>query len=180
MSRILLLFIVGHLLTACSEAVPRSAEQAEETITRGACGQVPGVYRVTEIRWIYADTTYRITEPQPGFLHLTEARYSFIWTPTLEPRVPFSVLSQPTPEEMQAGFRSLVLNAGTYSCTTDEITIKAEIAKVPGFEGGEQVFTYQLTGDTLHYRMIDETYPDGSKPRWAGKMETAFRLVRIE
>jgi len=138
-----------------------------------------GAWRVVDIKWIYPDTTYHIDHPQPGFLQFTSTRYSFIWTPSSTPRTPFVKLSAPTAEEMQAGFRSLVLNAGTYVQTNEQITIEAEVAKVPGFEGGVQVFDYALSGDTLHYEMIDETYPDGTKPGWAGKMRTAFKLVRL-
>lgn len=139
-----------------------------------------GVWRVADISWVYPDTTYRIAEPEPGFLQFSPGRYSFIWTPTQGPRKPFAVLSQPTPEEMQAGFRSIVLNAGTYTRTPEQITVTAEVAKVPGFEGGTQVFDYALVGDTLQYTMIDETYPDGDKPAWFGKMTTVFSLVRID
>jgi len=172
MIRILLLALLLGAAAGCSERVEEQGEPTPDPL--------PGVWQVTDIQWIYPDTTYRIAEPQPGFLHFSGHRYSFIWTPTQSPRVPFGVLSQPTPEEMQAGFRSIVLNAGTYEKTADEIHIRAEVAKVPGFEGGTQVFSYELTGDTLGFTMTDETYPDGTKPAWSGKMKTAFELVRID
>ncbi len=169
-----LIFLASLLLlcywTACSNA-PVAPTPANDLL---------GTWRVTDIQWEYPDTTYRIADPEPGFLQFSPKRYSFIWTPTLEPRTPFAVLSQPTPEEMQAGFRSIVLNAGTYARTAEQITIIAEVAKVPGFEGGTQVFDYSLQGDTLNYTMIDETYPDGTKPAWFGKMKTKFALVKID
>ncbi len=172
MIRFLFLAFLLGATAGCSDGVVEQSEPAPDPLI--------GVWEVTDIQWIYPDTTYRIEEPQPGFLHFSGHRYSFIWTPTRAPRVPFKVLSQPTPEEMQAGFRSIVLNAGTYEKTADEVRIRAEVAKVPGFEGGTQVFSYELNGDTLGFTMTDETYPDGTKPAWFGKMKTAFELVRID
>ncbi len=148
--------------------------------TEKPTNELVGVWRVTDISWVYPDTTYRIAEPQPGFLQFSANRYSFIWTPTVAPRTPFAVLAQPSPEEMQMGFRSIVLNAGTYTRSTDQVIVTAEVAKVPGFEGGIQVFDYSLNGDTLSYSMVDETYPDGDKPAWFGKMTTVFELVKID
>jgi len=139
-----------------------------------------GVWSVKSIKWIYADTTYHLQKSQPGFLHFSKNRYSFIWTPTYNPRTPFRILSEPTSEEMQAGFRSIVLNAGTYLKNDSTIIHRAEIARVPGFEGGEQVFEYIIQNDTLTYTMVDETYPSGEKPKWFGKMKTEFVLIKID
>lgn len=97
-----------------------------------------------------------------------------MWTRTQQPRTPFKVLSRPTDDELKAGFQSVVFNGGTYRLDKDLVTT-AQIAKVPGFEGGDQYYRYSVRGDTLELTMYDETYPDGTKPEWAGIWET--RLV---
>ena len=129
---------------------------------------------MTEVHWISADTTYSIPKSQPGLLIVNEQRYSLMWTRTQQPRTPFKVLSRPTDDELKAGFQSVVFNGGTYRLDKDLVTT-AQIAKVPGFEGGDQYYRYSVRGDTLELTMYDETYPDGTKPEWAGIWET--RLV---
>lgn len=142
--------------------------------------QLKGVWSVESVKWIYPDTTYHLENPQPGFLQFSENRYSFIWTPSEKPRVPFVKLSEPSDEEIIAGFHSLVLNAGIYEMQDSLIFITAKIAKVPGFAGGKQVFEYAIAEDKLIFKMIDETYPSGDKPAWYGKLKTEFRLRKID
>jgi len=107
-------------------------------------------------------------------------RYSFIWTPTLEPRTPFKILAEPTQEEFKSGFSSIVFNAGRCQMTENQMMITAEIAKVPGFEGGKQVFNWSLDNNMLTLTMIDETYPNGEKPKWSGKLKTEFVLSKLD
>lgn len=139
-----------------------------------------GVWKVNEIHWITRDTTYSINNAQPGVFMVSDSKYSFIWTPTREMRIPFKKLAQPTLEEMINGFQSIVLNAGSYMKTDSTFMIKAVVAKVPGFEGGEQTFNYKIDKNRLELKMIDETYPNGEKPNWFGKMETLFIMSKID
>ena len=139
-----------------------------------------GVWEMKSILWITKDTTYTISEAQPGKFIFTPTNYSLMWTPTEEPRIPFRELSNPTNEETIAGFRSIVFNTGTYDYTDSTIVSRAQIAKVPGFEGGQQFYRYNINGDTLSLTMYDETYPNGEKPNWFGRYVTKFILVKIE
>ncbi|MFK7936682.1 MAG: lipocalin-like domain-containing protein [Saprospiraceae bacterium] len=138
-----------------------------------------GSWQMEEIHWITPDTTYSIPTAQPGIFMLNEASYTIIWTPTQEPRIPFDTLAKPTAAEMQAGFRSIVFNSGSYELSDSTLTTTAMVAKVPGFEGGKQFYRYQIEQDQLTLQMFDETYPDGGKPEWYGKVETQFKLKRI-
>lgn len=149
-------------------------------IVQNTSNQLCGTWEISSIKWIYPDTTYHLQNPQPGFLQFSKKRYSFIWTPSENTRTPFVKLAHPTAEEMQNGFKSVVFNAGTYTIENDKIIVTAEIAKVPGFEGGIQIFEYQLDGDHLTYVMVDETYPSGEKPAWYGKLKTEFKLIKID
>ncbi|MFP2995724.1 hypothetical protein ABN763_07420 [Spongiivirga sp. MCCC 1A20706] len=139
-----------------------------------------GAWLVEEIHWITKDTTYSINKAQPGIFIISDSVYSFIWTPIKEKRKSFKKLATPTTEEIIYGFQSIVLNAGTYQMTDSVLTINAIVAKVPGFEGGQQTFSYQINDDTLQLKMVDETYPNGAKPAWFGKLETQFVMSRLD
>ena len=139
-----------------------------------------GSWNVKEVHWKTADTTYSIHKTQPGIFMINESTYSIQWVPTFQPRKPFKVLSKPTDEEMKAGFRSVVFNAGTYELTDSTLTATAVIAKVPGFEGGKQFYRYTIEDNKLTLTMFDETYPDGGKPDWFGKFVTEFVMERVE
>lgn len=139
-----------------------------------------GSWEMAEVHWVAADTTYSIEKAQPGLFIFEPMRYSIMWTPTEEAREPFKNLSAPTPEETIAGFRSVVFNGGTFTHTDSTITTQANIAKVPGFEGGTQFYNYELEGERLTLTMFDETYPNGEKPQWFGKYETKFVLTRAK
>lgn len=139
-----------------------------------------GAWEVNKIEWLTADTTFVIEKVQAGYLMVLPKRYTFMWTPTKTARVAFKKLAYPTDEEILSGFRSIVFNAGTYNITDSIFKLEANIAKVPGFEGGTQSFVYNIVGDTLKFKMIDETYPNGEKPDWYGKVETRFTLFRLK
>ena len=167
----LILFAVSY---SCGPAV------TEANMPKVEVCPIVGSWSMKAIHWVTKDTTYSIPEAQPGVLIITPGRYSIMWTPTEKPRTPFENLSEPSEEELIAGFRSVVFNTGTYVYTDSTITTTAEIAKVPGFEGGIQYYRYALQGDELTFTMFDETYPDGTKPAWFGRYETKFVLERLE
>ncbi|MBX2817940.1 MAG: lipocalin-like domain-containing protein [Saprospiraceae bacterium] len=139
-----------------------------------------GSWSMEEIHWVTPDTTYSITSAQPGILMVSKSRYAFIWTPTTQPRTAFKVLSAPTMEETKAAFSSIVFNSGRYAIEDGILTTTSTIARVPGFEGGKQMFKISLKGDQLELTMFDETYPSGEKPEWYGKLKTRFLLTRID
>ena len=139
-----------------------------------------GSWNIEEVHWITPDTIYSISKAQPGIFMVSPKRYSIIWTPTYNPRTAFKKLAYPTDEEIISGFKSIVFNSGTYSLNDSTFNIQASIAKVPGFEGGKQTFTYKLDGNKLRLKMIDETYPNGDKPDWYDNLETLFLMSRID
>ncbi len=173
MKKILGSFLILCFALSCISETKQSAPKEVNDNT------LLGSWDMKRIEWITADTVYTIEKAQPGIFMVTPTRYSIIWTPTQEPRKAFEKLSAPTDEEIIAGFRSVVFNAGTYVRTDSTLTTEAHIAKVPGFEGGIQYYDYQLSADTLSLTMFDETYPDGSKPDWAGTWKTRFIMKRI-
>ncbi len=103
-----------------------------------------GSWKMKEIHWKTADTTYSIHEAEPGIFFFTDKSYAIMWAPSDKPRVPFKVLSKPTDEELMAGFRSVVFNAGSYVYADSTVTATAFIAKVPGFKEGKQFYRYHI------------------------------------
>ncbi|WP_370088630.1 ankyrin repeat domain-containing protein [Ekhidna sp.] len=144
---------------------------------RAMQNELIGSWKMNEIHYVYPDTTYKM-EVLQGSLLIDEKRYSIMYNPSPRPRKAFESLSKPTEEEMLAGFRSIVFNTGPYEITDDVMLAHPDLAKVPGFEGGKQYYRYRLEGDKLFFRMYDETYPNGDKPEWYGKVEVQFILTK--
>jgi hypothetical protein len=139
-----------------------------------------GAWEIIKTNWVSNDTVITITPKKPGSLLITPNRYSIIWVP-VQNRTPFKILSNPTIDETVMGFRTIVFNSGIYSSTDSTFTTTALLAKVPGFEGGKQFYNFQKQNDTImRLTMYDETYPNKTKPSWAGKWKTEFYLKRIE
>lgn|GEM_PF-1877382 len=171
-SLLLILITATSVLTSCTTDVPRTShEQTPELI---------GTWDVKSISWINSNTSYVFENAQPGMFMVDATRNSTMWIPTRRPRVPFDKLSTPSDEETIAGFRSVVVNAGTYAYTDSTLTTTAMIAKVPGFEVGTQYYPYSIVQDQMELTMFDETYPDGSKPDWAGTFVTQFTMSRAQ
>ena len=139
-----------------------------------------GTWLLDAVTWHSKEQSQHIEKAQPGLFIFDESHYSLMWSPKQSPRLPFNDLSQPTDDEILQGFRSIVFNAGTYQVSANQITATAIVAKVPGFEKGQQFYRYRFIGESLILTMYDETYPDGSKPDWSGQWETEFTLVKAK
>lgn len=157
-------------LLVCLAAIggPASADPAD----------LVGAWELQAVHWRSAERSRSIDPAQPGLFLFTGSHYSIIWSPSEQPRTPFAVLAEPTDEEVGAGFRSIVFNAGHYQASAGQLVSTAMAAKVPGFEGGRQYYRYRIDGDRLHLTMFDERYPGGGKPAWSGKVQTEFVLQR--
>ncbi|MEQ8576637.1 MAG: hypothetical protein RIB63_21415, partial [Fulvivirga sp.] len=75
-------------------------------------------------------------------------------------------------------FKTVVFNSGSYEISDSVFTTTADIAKVAGFESGKQYYKIEFKEDELYLTMFDETYPDGKKPEWYGKLKILFKLKR--
>lgn len=156
---------VGVLaLTACSPAI--------------SSDPVVGAWEMQSVIWISDESTSGVEQAQPGRMLFVDGEYTLMWTSTEKPRVPFKVLSKPTDEETIAAFRSVIYNSGHYSVEGNKLVTTATMARVPGFEGGKQFYEFEIEGDILKLRMVDELYPSGEKPKWSGTWETLFTLKR--
>ena len=166
------------ILFFCSFLWFISCKNNVETPATKITNQLIGSWKMQSVYWISKDTTYAINQAQPGIFFFTDKRYAIMWTSIEKPRTPFKSLSNPTEKEMIHGFRSVVFNAGSYSSTDSTLISTVFLAKVPGFEKGKQFYNYKIENDILTLIMVDETYPDGTKPQWSGKYKTKFVLKR--
>ncbi len=139
---------------------------------------VSGSWQITEVQYLYPDTTYiRNTIPYGRFI-FDKNRYALMYNPVMMERTPFKNLSKPEDAELIEAFRSIVFNSGSYVIEDDVVHTTADLAKVPGFEGGQQFYRIERVEDNLQLVMYDETYPDGNKPEWYGKVKVSFLLMR--
>ena len=137
-----------------------------------------GSWKMQEIHYIYTDTTYVGKPITYGTILFTPKRYSLLYNPWTTARKAFDTLSKPTDTEIKAAFQSIVFNSGSYVYTDSTVVTTADMAKVPGFEGGKQYYNYNIEGDKLNITMYDETYPSGEKPEWFGKLKVAFKMIK--
>ncbi len=169
-------FIIAAMLMVFSSSCASAGSSPAMT----AKSALEGTWLMQSVHYVSEEKTHSIDPAQPGIFQFTDGWYTIMWTNTREPRTPFSDLANPTPEETNQAFKSIVFNAGQYEIDGDQVRTRAEIARVPGFEGGRQFYHYQIDGDTLELRMVDETYPDGTKPEWLGTWETLFVMRRAD
>ncbi|MEQ9165474.1 MAG: ankyrin repeat domain-containing protein [Fulvivirga sp.] len=137
-----------------------------------------GSWKMHEINYIYADTTYTAKMEYPGRLIVANNKYSIMYNPYGSNRKSAATLSRLTEEEMVYAFKTVVFNSGSYEISDSVFTTTVDIAKVAGFESGKQYYKIEFKEDELYLTMFDETYPDGKKPEWYGKLKILFKLKR--
>lgn len=153
-------------------------------LTAGCSGGDPasdpleGSWTLKAVEFATAEDSTLIDPAQPGRFIFADGQYTLIWTYKRTPREPFADLSNWQNEEMVTAFQTIVFNSGKYEIDGDNVETTADLARVPGFEGGQQFYEFEIEGDVLNLRMVDETYPDGRKPDWSGKQTTLFVLER--
>ena len=137
-----------------------------------------GSWKMQEINYIYADTTYTAEMEYPGRLIVGNNTYSIMYNPYGSKRKSAETLSKLTEDEMVYAFKTVVFNSGSYVIADSVFSTTADIAKVAGFESGKQYYKIEFVDEVLHLTMFDETYPDGKKPEWYGKLKILFKLNR--
>ena len=171
MKKYVLLFSITFLaFTACNQKTETKPEVIKNALL--------GSWKMQEIHYIYKDTTYVGKPITYGTILFTPKRYSLLYNPWTTERKAFDTLSKPTDAEIKAAFQSIVFNSGSYVFTDSTVTTTADMAKVPGFEGGKQYYKYSIENNNLDIMMFDETYPNGKKPEWFGKLKILFKMIK--
>ena len=91
--------------------------------------------------------------------------------------VPYAERWHPSDSEKVARFSSLIVNAGTYRLIGSRIDARPLFALAPEFVGGEGVFSYSFTADTLDLTWERSIAFDGLEYPSQGTV-THLRLVR--
>ncbi|MBX2873938.1 MAG: ankyrin repeat domain-containing protein [Saprospiraceae bacterium] len=139
---------------------------------------IAGSWTLSQIRYIYSDTTYVVDQPAGGLFMGSPERYMIMYHPTSEARPAFKDFSKPSCDELRAAFQHLVFNTGAYLLTDKRMTVTPDLARVPGFEGAKQVYQYEVQDEQLSLTLFDETYPNGKKPEWYGKLQIQLQFQR--
>mgnify|MGYP005991687347 CR=1 FL=1 len=137
-----------------------------------------GSWKIQEIHYQYSDTIYIMKDEDHGRFLFSKNNYAVMYNPRMQKRKSFKNLSKPDSNEVAYAFKSIVFNTGNYVLNDNTITTTADIAKVPGFEGGKQFYKTSFRDDFLELIMYDESYPNAEKPEWFGKLKIKFILKK--
>ncbi len=137
-----------------------------------------GSWKIKQIDYIYADTTYVVPMSYEGRLIVSATSYSIMYNPYGRKRKSAETLSKLTDDEIKYAFQTLVFNSGSYELVGDSFVTTADMAKVAGFEGGVQYYRMVEDDESFTITMYDETFPSGNKPEWYGSLEIRFYLEK--
>lgn len=141
--------------------------------------QLKGSWKVHKIKYHYPDTTYVVDKTKYGRFIFNEKKYAVMYNPMMNTRDAFKNLSKPSEKEIKKAFQTIVFNSGAYSIEDNTLLAVPDIAKVPGFENGHQYYKIEIIDtNNISLTMFDETYPNGKKPEWFGKIKIQFLLKR--
>ncbi|WP_420581600.1 hypothetical protein [Reichenbachiella sp.] len=169
---LLIILSAGHLVYGQSKSI----DSIEHTTNQNH--NLKGTWIIEEIHYIYSDTTYEVPMNYKGRLMINSDSYSIMYNPYGSTRESPKSLSDMTDEEKLYSFKTIVFNSGVYKLTSTDFITTSEAAKVAGFEGGIQYYQIGKEGNRMTLTMYDETYPDGGKPEWYGKLKVRFILSK--
>ena len=137
-----------------------------------------GAWQVTKMMTTSPDSSYTISDPQPGLYLFTEGHYSMMYVPAGEPRpldagdVPILGALIPTDAEKIASWETIIANSGSYAISGSTLTTRPMVAKSANLmaAGDPLLMTYQVTGDTLQVSFA---------PQWTPEIQTLTTLTRI-
>lgn len=165
------------LLTACS-TIESNDSKSIASKSLEIANPLVGSWKMKQIDYIYADTTYVVPMNVSGRFIVTPSSYAIMYNPYGNERKSPVDMSKMTDQEKLYSFQTTVFNSGSYEWSDSTFTTTADIAKVAGFEGGIQYYRISNKDGVMSITMFDETYPSGKKPEWYGKLEIKFLLEK--
>ncbi len=91
------------------------------------------------------------------------------WASGAEPTPYYETRFVPTDSERIARYNALLVNAGRYTVSGDELVIHPEFALVPEFVDGEGGFEWEVSGDTLRLHWVRIVSADGVPDPWTAQ-----------
>ena len=119
---------------------------------------IRGVWHVVERSFTTPDTSWAVSDPQPGQYFFGATHFSVQEIHETGPRMLFG--DQTTDLERLAAFEVFHANSGTYEVTDSTLTIVPTVAKSPNFMDGRSYgYDYAIDGNrlTITRRSGDET-----------------------
>lgn len=171
------IILVSLLIFSCSTADNQSDNENPQLEIKNP---LQGSWLISEIHYIYADTTYIAEMSVIGRFIVTQESYAIMYNRYGTKRDSPADMSKMTDKEKLYSFQTTVFNSGMYEINDSTFITTADIAKVAGFEGGVQYYKLAKEEDGMSITMFDETYPSGKKPAWYGKLEIKFVLHKEE
>ena len=152
-------------IVACSERPPRPRNQLE------------GAWRVVTMRLVSADGQSVEVPAHESLIIFADGYFSIGYAFGDRASVPYARRWHPSDSEKVARFSSLIVNAGRYRLSGSQLDARPLFALAPEFVGGEAVFSYAFTADTLELTWQRSIAFDGLEYPSGGTV-TRLRLVR--
>jgi hypothetical protein len=137
-----------------------------------------GAWTVVEAR--FGAGSDSIIKVLPGQFIFLKTRYSAVWSPQAEPRVPSAKRYETTEQEMLANYRSIYANTGAYEINGSRVTIRPTFSKLPEFTGGYLVYEFRVEGDFLFLEAVEEKSFDNVAPSGYDNGREFLKLQRVE
>jgi len=152
-------------MAACSERPPSPQDQLE------------GAWRVAAMRLISADGESTEVPAHESLVIFADGYFSIGYAFGGGASVPYAERWHPSDSEKVARFSSVIVNAGRYRLSGSQLDARPLFALAPEFVGGEGVFSYAFSADTLELTWQRSIAFDGLEYPSRGTV-TLLRLVR--
>jgi hypothetical protein len=163
-----------RLFTAAILAAVSMAGWAVVHAQRTSSPSIVGVWRATDVT-ITGPNARKVTSPQPGLRIFTQRHYSITAVTADQPRPDLPPPGKATDKQLADTFGAFQANAGTYEIKGNELTTRAEVAKVPNAmqAGSFATSTFTLEGNTLTVTQKTNTNGPITNP-------TTIKYTRVE
>lgn len=157
---------LAAVMVACSRQSP------------GPADALNGTWRLVAMHMVTADGT-RVEIPAHESLFIfAHGHYSIMYAFGASASTPYADRWHPSESEKLARFSSVIVNAGSYRLTGSRLDARPLFALAPEFIGGQGLFSYAFTADTLELTWERSIAFDGLEYPSRGTV-TLLRLVRV-
>ncbi len=138
-----------------------------------------GAWRLVAMHVILADGKSIEVPARESLIMFADGYYSIAYAFGEDGSVPYAERWHPSDSEKAARFSSIIVNTGSYRQSGSRIDARPLFALAPEFVGGEGVFSYAFTADTLELTWERSIASDGLEYPSRGAV-TLLRLVRAK
>jgi hypothetical protein len=138
-----------------------------------------GAWRLVAMHLILADGRSVGVPAHESLFIFADGYYSIGYAFGDSASIPYAERWRPSDSEKTARYSSVIVNAGTYRLSGSRLDAHPLFALAPEFVGGEGVFSYAVTADTLQLTWERSIAFDGLEYPSRGTV-TRLRLVRAD